>query len=662
MKSSLKRSAVFSSFSIIGEPREFSGYIHGLRYPCLMVLLQVTIRNTEPWLTLLNQSFAGLLEREPDEKVLSVPESARSPMEEAVLSMLYWMGRFYESAGLPVFENGKIIGTEEDVSAVMVLLPTLPSMHKVTERSLLQFLEIFNIASSGADIQDALNRLALMHQSLGRKAPVYTSNVLCLLWTSFQQGIPFFQIENQTYQFGYGSGSRILESTFTDQTSVIGTHFARVKPMGAALMKRAGIPVPEQRGVATVEEAVRAAGQLGFPVVVKPADLDGGTAVASGLMTMDEVRSAYTAARRQSEHIIVEKHFDGRDYRITVFQGNPVWIVEKVPGGVTGDGRSTVSELVDRLNLDPRRNTSAHSPLRKLVLDEEAGLLLAKKGLDSASIPAEGNYVQLRRASNIACGGTFFTVHSHIHPDNLSLAVRVASLFRLDLAGIDLLIPDISRSWMETGAAVCDVNAQPGLGGFESIDIYEQILTTLVRGNGRIPVALVVGAALDWQLAGDVVSGLAGHGLAAGYGDRSGVRTDNSMLHDTTVTYEAGTFLVMDSSIDAMLLSVNDIRLLSTGLPFERFDLLVLAGSDISGSPDIDSAGFDLQLQALFDFITPCCDGEVIMVSGTGAESLEPLLTLPGNLKKRVVSKKDALRAVMEAMLCVQKKYPDQIS
>jgi cyanophycin synthetase len=662
MKSSSKRSAVFSSFSIIGEPREFSGYIHGLRYPCLMVLLQITIRSTEPWLTLLTRSFAGLLERDSDEKVPPEPESARPPMEEAVISMLYWMGRFYESAGFPVFENGKIIGTEEDASAVMVLLPTLPSMHKVTEISLLQFLEIFNIASSGAGIQDALNQLALMRQSLGREASVYSANVLCLLWTSFQHGIPFFQIENQAFQFGYGSWSRILESTFTDQTSVIGTHLARIKPLGAALMNRAGIPVPEQRRVATIEEALIAAVQLGYPVVVKPAGNDVGTALAAALMTMDEVRSAFTAARQKSAHIFVEKHFEGHDYRITVFQGKPVRIVEKVPGNVTGAGRSTVNELADRLNPDRGRNTSHHSSLKKPFVDEEADPLQAKKGLDFADISAEGNYVQRQKASDNDCGAALLPDLFHIHPDNLSLAVRIATLFRLDLAEISLRISDISRSWMETAAAVFDVNAQPGLGGFESIDVYDQILTTLVRGNGRIPVALVVGVPLDWQLAGDIVSGLAGQGIAAGYADRSGVRKGNTMLHDTAATYEAGTFLVMDRSIDAMILCVNDISLLSTGLPFERFDLLVLAGPDITGPPDMDNTGIDLQLQALFDFIAPCCDGEVIMVSGTGAELLEPFLFLPGNLKKRVVAKKDACLAVMEAMICQNKNYQDDIS
>src|SRR5690606_15149419 len=79
-----------------------------------------------------------------------------------------------------------------------------------------------------------------------------------------------------------------------------------------------------------------------------------------------------------------------------------------------------------------------------------------------------------------------------VHPDNRDLAVRVSRLMRLDMAGIDMITPDITRSWREVGGAICEVNAQPQL-TVSRLDIPFKIVGGLVRGDGRIPVVVVLG-------------------------------------------------------------------------------------------------------------------------------------------------------------------------
>src|SRR5260370_972154 len=79
------------------------------------------------------------------------------------------------------------------------------------------------------------------------------------------------------------------------------------------------------------------------------------------------VREAFDEASRYSDRVLVEKFVDGLDYRLSVFRGQLIWATERTPGGVIGDGRSTVRELVDQLNADPARADHPSNSMRQLA-------------------------------------------------------------------------------------------------------------------------------------------------------------------------------------------------------------------------------------------------------------------------------------------------------
>jgi hypothetical protein len=76
-------------------------------------------------------------------------------------------------------------------------------------------------------------------------------------------------------------------------------------------------------------------------------------------------------------------------------------------------------------------------------------------------------------------------VTAQAHPDNLELALKATAALRLDVAGVDLLLPDIARSYQETGGVICEVNAKPQ---FSSGLAHRDILQQLLPHQGRIPV------------------------------------------------------------------------------------------------------------------------------------------------------------------------------
>src|SRR5690606_15440095 len=145
----------------------------------------------------------------------------------------------------------------------------------------------------------------------------------------------------------------------------------------------------------------------------------------------------YAHATGHSSRVLVEEHVPGNDYRITVENGRVIKAITRQPGGVTGDGRQTVAELVaDTISKAPPRR-----PRDSLVsLDQEACDLLEARGMTIDSIPEAGAFVALRRRANMSTGGTSLDVIDRLHPDNASLAIRAAQALKLDVAGIDLIM------------------------------------------------------------------------------------------------------------------------------------------------------------------------------------------------------------------------------
>jgi cyanophycin synthetase len=128
---------------------------------------------------------------------------------------------------------------------------------------------------------------------------------------------------------------------------------------------------------------------------------------------------------------------------------------------VTGDGRSTVEQLVAKANEDPLRGPEVEQPYTLLYLEEDAKRTLIRQGLSVNSVPADGQTVLLSSICHLSTGGTAVDVTDVAHPDNIAAAERIARLIGLDICGVDFLHPDVTKSYNEVGGAILEVNQGP---------------------------------------------------------------------------------------------------------------------------------------------------------------------------------------------------------
>ncbi len=589
----------------------YPGYLHGFQMPCVAVVVKISDhgdidRELAAFIQRLTRQFRPM----DDGIAARIPANCGEHSGRAVLALGVLAGWVQNVVGVPSIGTPHLFRMDADAAPVWRMF--LPSLTPYA--AYLALKAICNAMMSLPQTSDAefADWVTALNAELGAFVPQGVNNRE-IVRAAIEIDIPVTPRAAGVWQYGYGHKARIFSSSLTERTPSVGVRLARLKSAANAFLKEAGIPVPRQIVVGNTQEAIAAAQEIGFPVVVKPADLDGGLAVSAGLETVARVETAYQRARAESPNVIVESCIPGQDYRINVFHDQIMLVIQRVPAHVVGDGKSTITDLVAVRNLDPRRRPEKWFQMNPIALDDEAIELLAEVGLTPDSVPENGRFVRLRRAANTSSGGETITRTAQIHPENAALARRAAKALRLDLAGIDLITKDIERPWYEDGGAICEVNAQVQF-GFSDPTQYNRVISGVMDGDGRIPIAVVLttpGRAAEFHRMADQCQNL-DHPI--GFRLPSGAYIGTSVLvaGGADAFWDVRTVLSNTEIGSAVVVLTND-DVLKTGLPFDRFDLLAV---------DLDPSELTPAMRRMLGFCSAHCAGQVLLSRGIGADAV----------------------------------------
>ena len=398
-----------------------------------------------------------------------------------------------------------------------------------------------------------------------------------------ERDVPWLRLnEYSMVQFGHGRWQERIQATVTSKTPHIAVEIASDKDETNRILADLGLPVPEQHLVYGPDDAVRAANRVGYPVVVKPLNANHGRGVSLDLMDDEHVQVAFQKAREHSRGVLVEKFAMGFDHRILVIDGEVVAVSKRVPGHVVGDGTSTVTQLVEKVNEDPRRGIGHEKVLTRIELDYQANRLLDLLGYTSETVPSEGEVVYLRSTGNLSTGGTAIDVTDVIHPDNTSMARRAAGAIRLDVAGVDFITEDITKSYKDAGGIICEVNAAPGFRMHTNPvegtprDVAGPVLDMLFPPGkpARIPILAVTGTNGKTTTSRMLAHIYKLSGKQVGLATTEGVYIDGQLTVAGDMTGpKAARMVLRDPSVEVAVLETARGGLLRSGLGYRRSDV-----------------------------------------------------------------------------------------
>ena len=495
----------------------------------------------------------------------------------ALSSFIQGMNRVVVSNQYRVLEQRKL----EDGATVFFVVMSLASADAtmIGVDFVEQVLESF--ACNNTDIEHLINAACKRLDPLGEPG----QNQGFMVTMAMKHDIPVRRIWPGTHIFGTGSHAKRLSSTMTPYTTAQGVVYAKNKRSTADLLKKSGLPGAEHVTVKTWEDTLAAAHELGYPVVVKPYDRDNGQGVYAGITNDQDLKAAYTEVTEIVSEFLVERHFDGVGHRFTIHNNQVITITQKHPATVVGDGINTVKYLIENHQNEARRikRPNNNEPFVviginhvQMTIDDEVEGMLAQQNVTVDSVLKTGESIQLRRRNNASAGGLTRAIdQATVHPDNKALCLRAARILDLDIAGVDLITPDITRSWLEVGALICEVNAIPQIGYNHGI---EPMMLDLFKNGSRIPVILAI---VDLELELPLIHELASIFNSNGISTRQGMWINGLCVSQPwPSSFDPAVALIFDHEVDSALCVMTKADVVEHGLPLDRFDRILIENPD----------------------------------------------------------------------------------
>ncbi|WP_035724436.1 cyanophycin synthetase [Fodinicurvata fenggangensis] len=434
-----------------------------------------------------------------------------------------------------------------------------------------------------------------------RDAHMLGPSTAAIVEAARRRNIPYFRLTQDTsyIQLGQGHKQKRFQATVTEKTGIIGHAIADDKDWTKQILGDAGIPVPAGRICYSIEEALEAANDIGYPLAVKPLVGNHGRGVTTNINDEDELREAYQAATLRHDSVVVEQFIRGEDHRILVIDGKLIAAARRRPAHVTGDGESTLKELVDTENQDPRRGVGHENLLTRIEIDVQTERLIGQAGLSLDSIIPEGEVVFLKSTANLSTGGTATDLTDDVHPEVAYAAERISRLIGLDIIGIDLLAETLTRPLEEQSAGVVEVNAGPGFRMHispthgQGRDVGQHVVDMLFpeeNEDARIPITAITGTNGKTTTTRLVSHLLRQAGRRVGMACTGTIEIDNHVVMRGDYSGpQAASIVLKEPGVENAVLEVARGGILRRGLGFDSCDVGILLNiaSDHLGEGDI---------------------------------------------------------------------------
>jgi cyanophycin synthetase len=411
--------------------------------------------------------------------------------------------------------------------------------------------------------------------------------------------IPWIRMgTNSLIQLGYGINQMRFQATITCKTSNIAVDIACDKEQTKRLLDASSIPVAKGSICVDEEDLEDTIKKIGYPIVIKPLDGNHGKGASINVTNWEDAVDGLAHAKKYSRRVIVEKFITGFDFRVLVINNQIIAAAQRVPAHVVGDGKNSITWLIDEINKDPRRGYGHENVLTEITVDRDTEELLEKMNYSLETIPTLGEIVYLKSTANLSTGGTSIDVTDMMHPENIFMAERISRVIGLDICGVDIMAPNLTEPLKENGGVILEVNAAPGfrmhLAPSEGLprNVAAPVIDMLYPPGkpSRIPIIAITGTNGKTTTTRLIAHIVKNNGFRVGFTTSDGIYIQNHMMEkgDTTGPMSAE-YILKDPNVEFAVLETARGGILRSGLGFSRCDIGVITNiqEDHLGISDI---------------------------------------------------------------------------
>src|SRR5699024_429681 len=212
-----------------------------------------------------------------------------------------------------------------------------------------------------------------------------------------------------------------------------------------------------------VTQIVDYAKQLEYPLCLKAANWSKGKGVCPVVETEQQFRKFLSVIldALSCKTIILEENTAGDDFRSFVVGDKVSGVIQRLPANITGDGISTVKQLIRTKNDLRKRNPYLKNAL--IRVDEEVVYMISKRGYTLQSIIPASELLYLREKSNASAGGDSIDSTDKVSTRSKQLAIdAIKAIPGISHGGVDILLQN-PYTEQETGRVI-EINQSAEMG------------------------------------------------------------------------------------------------------------------------------------------------------------------------------------------------------
>lgn len=197
-------------------------------------------------------------------------------------------------------------------------------------------------------------------------------------------------------------------------------------------------------------------------IVVKPLDRSLSLGLTTDIMTMPKALRAVKNAAEYSSGVLLQEQVFGDEVRFAVIDGKVSAALMRRTPRVVGDGVSTVAELVAAEN--EQRKAIDYTLVQYPLLTAD----LIHKSVDMSAVPAEGEVVELSRATMISRGCSVSDVLEQVHPSYIEIVEGLVRELDAGFIVVDIFLKDFHEPAADDNYWFIEFNTSPVLKLFYS--------------------------------------------------------------------------------------------------------------------------------------------------------------------------------------------------